>query len=166
VAIVGLRFCTYNLASTLDGLALTDKSVGTEKHDTDLAGLEVHAHALDTGGEPELFVSMSSKEVVGGIAIATYSTSSSAWTLFMPWTRAIPSLKSVLVHDIHCCCFQYYYYSVPNGEDTAGLGETGLLLDTTDPLLEDRGDLGGGSLSVGSIAAERVDDGGGVARLY
>jgi hypothetical protein len=45
-------WCTYNLASTLDGLALTDKSVGTEKHDTDLAGLEVHAHALDTGGEP------------------------------------------------------------------------------------------------------------------
>lgn len=27
-------------------------------------------------------------------AIATYSTSSSAWTLFMPWTRAIPSLIS------------------------------------------------------------------------
>ena len=99
------------------------------------------------------------------IAIATYSTSSSAWTLFMPWTRAIPSLKSMLVHDIHCCCSQYYY-SVPNGEDTAGLGETGLLLDTTDPLLEDRGDLSGRSLSVGSIAAERVDDGGGVARLY
>jgi hypothetical protein len=47
-----LWWCTYNLASTLDGLALTDKSVGTEKHDTDLAGLEVHAHALDTGGEP------------------------------------------------------------------------------------------------------------------
>jgi len=83
----------------------------------------------------------------------------------MPWTRAIPSLNSMLVHDIHCCCSQYYY-SVPNGEDTAGLGETGLLLDTTDPLLEDRGDLGGGGLSVGSIAAERVDDGGGVARLY
>ena len=98
-------------------------------------------------------------------AVATYSTSSSAWTLFMPWTRAIPSLESMLVHDIHCCCSQYYY-SVPNGEDTAGLGETGLLLDTTDPLLEDRGDLSGRSLSVGSIAAERVDDGGGVARLY
>jgi hypothetical protein len=72
----------------------------------------------------------------------------------------------MLVHYIHCCCCSQHYYSVPNGEDTAGLGETGLLLDTTDPLLEDRGDLGGGSLSVGSIAAERVDDGGGAARLY
>jgi hypothetical protein len=51
------KCCTYNLASTLDGLALTDKSVGTEKHDTDLTGLEVHAHALDTGGEPVLDVS-------------------------------------------------------------------------------------------------------------
>jgi hypothetical protein len=60
-----MRFCTYNLASTLDGLALTDKSVGTEEHDTDLAGLEVHAHALDTGGEPVLFVSRSSREFIG-----------------------------------------------------------------------------------------------------
>lgn len=59
-----------------------------------------------------------------------------------------------------CCA------SIPDGEDTAGLGETGLLLDTTDPLLEDGGDLGGGGLSVGSIAAsEGVDDGGGGARL-
>ena len=160
-----MRFWTYNLASTLDGLALTDKSVGTEEHNTDLAGLEVHAHALDAGGEPVLFVSMSLKSIIGEIAIATYSTSSSAWTLFMPWTRAIPSLKSMLVHDIHCCSI--YYYSVPNGEDTAGLGETRLLLDTTDPLLKDGGDLGGGSLGFGSIAAgERADDGGGVARLY
>lgn len=162
-----MRLCTYNLASTLDGLALTDKSVGTEEHNTDLAGLEVHAHALDTGGEPVLFVSMSFENIVGEIANATYSTSSSAWTLFMPWTRAIPSLRSMLVHDIHCCSEYYYDQSVPNGEDTAGLGETRLLLDTTDPLLKDGGDLGGGSLGVGSIAAgEGVDDGGGVARLY
>lgn len=60
-----MRFRTYNLASTLDGLALTDKSVGTEEHDTDLTGLEVHAHALDTGGEPMLFVSMSLENIVG-----------------------------------------------------------------------------------------------------
>lgn len=43
---------TYNLAGTLDGLTLLDETVGTEEHNTDLAGLEVHAHALDTGGEP------------------------------------------------------------------------------------------------------------------
>lgn len=43
---------TYNLAGTLDGLTLLDETVGTEQHDTDLAGLEVHAHTLDTGGEP------------------------------------------------------------------------------------------------------------------
>ena len=80
-----MRFCTYNLASTLDGLALTDKSVGTEEHDTDLAGLEVHAHALDTGGEPGLNVSRGwSSCFLADVAIATYSTSSSAWTLFMP----------------------------------------------------------------------------------
>jgi len=48
---------TYNLSGTLDGLALLDKTVGTEKHDTDLAGFEVHAHTLDTGGEPVQLVS-------------------------------------------------------------------------------------------------------------
>lgn len=61
----------------------------------------------------------------------------------------------------------WYSFCVPDGEDTAGLGETRLLLDTADPLLKDGGDLGGGSLSIGGIAAsEGVDDGGGVARLY
>jgi hypothetical protein len=43
----------YNLAGTLDGLTLLDETVGTEKHNTDLAGLEVHAHTLNAGGEPE-----------------------------------------------------------------------------------------------------------------
>jgi hypothetical protein len=40
-----------NLSGTLDGLTLLDQSIGTEKHDTDLASLQVHAHALDAGGE-------------------------------------------------------------------------------------------------------------------
>lgn len=31
---------------------------------------------------------------------------------------------------------------LPNGKDTASLGEVGLLLDTTDALLENRRDLG------------------------
>jgi hypothetical protein len=44
---------TYNLAGTLDGLTLLDETVGTEQDDTDLAGLQVHTHTLDTGGEPE-----------------------------------------------------------------------------------------------------------------
>ncbi len=43
---------SYNLARPLNGLALLDQSVGAEQHNTDLAGLEVHAHALDAGGEP------------------------------------------------------------------------------------------------------------------
>lgn len=59
-----------------------------------------------------------------------------------------------------------YCFSIPDGEDTAGLGEAGLLLDTADALLEDGGDLGGGGLSIGGIAAsEGVDNGGGGARL-
>ena len=43
---------TYNLTGTLDGLALLDETIRTEQDDTDLAGLEVHAHALDARGEP------------------------------------------------------------------------------------------------------------------
>lgn len=43
---------TYNLAGTLDGLTLLDETIGTEEHDTDLASLEVHAHALDARREP------------------------------------------------------------------------------------------------------------------
>jgi hypothetical protein len=41
-----------NLSGTLDSLTLLDETVRTEKHNTDLAGFQVHAHALDTGGEP------------------------------------------------------------------------------------------------------------------
>jgi hypothetical protein len=70
---------------------------------------------------------------------------------------------------VSSCCplLLLYCFCVPDGEDTAGLGETGLLLDTADPLLEDRGDLSGGGLSIGGIAArEGVDNGCGVARLY
>lgn len=41
---------------------------------------------------------------------------------------------------------------IPDGQDTAGLGEASLLLDTADSLLEDRGDLswGGLGLSIGA----------------
>jgi hypothetical protein len=75
---------------------------------------------------------------------------------------------TVTLYPVSPCCLLLYCYcfSVPDGEDTAGLGETGLLLDTADPLLEDRGDLGGGGLSIGGIAAsEGVDNGSGGARL-
>jgi hypothetical protein len=51
---------TYNLSGTLDGLTLLDETIGTEKHNTDLAGFQVHAHTLDTGGEPVVVVSIES----------------------------------------------------------------------------------------------------------
>jgi hypothetical protein len=47
---------SYNFTRSLDGFAFLDKTIGTEEHDTDLAGLEVHAHALDAGCEPRTLV--------------------------------------------------------------------------------------------------------------
>ncbi len=43
---------THNFTGTLDSLTLLDETIGTEQDNTDLAGLEVHAHALDAGSEP------------------------------------------------------------------------------------------------------------------
>jgi hypothetical protein len=46
-----MRF-SHNLSGTLDSLAFLDQTIRTEKHNTNLASFEVHAHALDTGAEP------------------------------------------------------------------------------------------------------------------
>lgn len=43
---------------------------------------------------------------------------------------------------------------IPDGEDTPGLGKTGLLLHTADPLLEDGRHLGRGSLGLGGIGSD------------
>jgi hypothetical protein len=54
---------TYNLSGTADSLTLLDETVRTEKHNTDLAGFQVHGHALDARGEsiPLVVMSMSSR---------------------------------------------------------------------------------------------------------
>jgi hypothetical protein len=106
-----------NFTGTLDGLAFLDKTVRTEKHDTDLAGLEVHAHALDAGSELDKLLSLDV-----GHTVNTGDT-------------------------------------ITNRQDTASLSKTGLLLDTTDSLLEDRRDLSGRGLCVGSVGADSVDGG-------
>jgi len=43
--------------------------------------------------------------------------------------------------------------SIPDGENTSGLGKTGLLLYAADPLLEDGRHLGRGGLRVGGIGS-------------
>lgn len=95
------------------------------------------------------------------VKISTYSTSSSAWTLDMPWTRAIPSLipcQPICSSSTDILCVLRIaqhrnivvgVVDIPDGQDTAGLGEASLLLDTADSLLEDRGDLSWGGLSLG-----------------
>lgn len=41
----------YDLSGTLDSFTFLDKTIRAEKHNTDLASFQVHAHALDTGSE-------------------------------------------------------------------------------------------------------------------
>lgn len=145
--VVGVSFRggkkTYNLSGTLDGLALLDESVGTEKHDTDLAGFEIHAHALDAGGELD--------ELLGLDVGHTVNTGDTVtvWDVLAP---------PFLVTSVR--------FNVPDGKNTSGLGKVGLILDTADAGLEDRGDLGGRGLGVSSIATDAVGNGGGDASLY
>jgi hypothetical protein len=47
-------------------------------------------------------------------------------------------------------------FDVPDRQNTTGLSETSLLRDTTDALLKDGGDLGRGSLGLGSVRANAV----------
>lgn len=45
-------------------------------------------------------------------------------------------------------------FDVPNGQNATGLSETSLLLNTTDALLQDGGDLGGLGLSLGGVGTD------------
>jgi hypothetical protein len=47
-----------NLAGTLNSLTLLDETVGTKQHNTNLAGLKVHAHTLNTRGELDQLLSL------------------------------------------------------------------------------------------------------------
>jgi hypothetical protein len=49
---------TNNLSCTLNSLALLDQTIGTEQHNTDLAGFQVQAHSLDTRGELDQLFSL------------------------------------------------------------------------------------------------------------
>jgi hypothetical protein len=70
----------------------------------------------------------------------------------MGFIRPIPiSMLSKLHTNIH----------VPDGKDTASLSETGLLLDTSNSLLEDGRDLSGSSLGVGGVGSDGSVDGSG-----
>jgi hypothetical protein len=44
--------------------------------------------------------------------------------------------------------------TVTDGQNTASLGKTGLLLHATDSLLQDRGDFGGGGFGIGGVRSD------------
>lgn len=59
------------------------------------------------------------------------------------------------------------FQDVPDGQDTTGLSETSLLLDTTDALLQDGGDLSGLGLGLSSVGTDLLGgtgDGAGDSR--
>ena len=147
-----------NLSGTLDGLAFLDQTIGTEKHNTDLAGFQVHAHALNTRGEPGAIVSSRGEIVM-------------LWT----WrTRQALRPEHCSCHGHgryrHCSAVSFLAYlhgqnGLPDGENTSSLGEAGFLLDTADPLLKDGGNFRWGRLCVGSVEARGVGECGSASLL-
>lgn len=73
---------THDLSCPLDRLALLDKTIRAEEHDTYLSCFKVHAHAFHARSEPDPNVSVGPR--MYQLDQMTDSTSSSAWTLFMP----------------------------------------------------------------------------------
>jgi hypothetical protein len=146
----------HDLAGTLDSLAFSHSSVGTEQHDTDLTGFEVHAHALDTGSEP---VSMLALYMHICRVLACMHTRPApqpghcSCRAHAQYRHFITGQSTVHIH-YHCA-----FFCLPDRQDTARLSEAGLLLHAANSLLEDGRDLGGGGL-VGIAAGEGVDDGG------
>jgi hypothetical protein len=161
-----------NGSGTLDSLSFLDKTIGTEQDDTDLAGFQVHAHTLDTRGEPSRIISIRYSTIsdVGidlldellSLDIGKTVDTGNTVTICRNMSLAIRPIrlfgKSLLLllllllrHKIfYRLCFGMKEVGslVPDGEDTTGLSETGLLSDTTDSLLEDRGDLSWRGLSL------------------
>lgn len=163
---------TYNLAGTLDGLALLDETIGTEQHDTDLAGLEVHAHTLDTGGEPVVMsVCRNGKcQDIGAHVLDQLLSLDVGHTVDTGDTVTVQSSISSNPSDSRMMAGEGVFgeivsgnrifphsprgIDIPDRQNTTGLGETSLLMNTTNALLQDGRDLGGLSLGLGGVGTD------------
>lgn len=79
----------------------------------------------------------------------------------MPWTRAIPSLWSLVSSTCLAAMDAMARCGVPDGKHTSSLSEAVLLLHTADPLLQDGGDLGRRGLCIGGVGSDGVGEGRG-----
>jgi hypothetical protein len=70
-----------------------------------------------------------------------------------------------LVSSLFLLRYLRWRCGVPNGQHTSSLGEAVLLLDAADPLLQDRGNLGGGGLRIGGVRADGVGERGSAGLL-
>lgn len=117
-----------NLTGTLDGVTLLDETIVTENGDTDIVGLEIQAHALDTG-----------RELYHLLGLDVAETVDTSDTVTDGWVGKID-----------------YFEMLGQGNRVIELGKIALTQDTTslldiatdagarDALLEDRRDLGSG----------------------
>lgn len=82
----------YDLSGTLDGFTFLDKTIRTEKHNTDLTSFQVHAHALDTGGEFDQFLGLDIAQAMdtgNTITNGQDTTSFSEASLFLYTTNSL-----------------------------------------------------------------------------
>jgi hypothetical protein len=145
----------YNFSGTLDSLAFLDQTIRSEEHNTDLAGFQVHAHALDTGCEP---TGVSDARLGGHWMLHTRRV-----LLLGRWPcRVHGRYRHCLAvsagfpcksgDDAGVCRKHPAQGNIPDGQNPTGLSEAGLLLHTADSRLENGGDLGGCWFGVGIIS--------------
>lgn len=145
---------THNLSGTLDGLTLLDQTIGTEKHNTDLSSFQVHAHSLDTRCEPvdlsiavvvvvlgdenlldkllslDIAHTVNTGDTITIIPVSRYPITS--FLIFKCMFVEVIETREVLLD---------WLMNIPDGQDTSSLSETRLLLNTSNSLLEDGGNL-------------------------
>jgi hypothetical protein len=82
----------YDLSGTLDAFTFLDETIRTEKHNTNLASFQVHAHALDTGGEFDQLLGLDIAQTMDTSNTVTNgqnTTSFSEASLFLDTTNSL-----------------------------------------------------------------------------
>ena len=151
-----------------------------------MASFQVHAHTLDARGESEVPLAGYSdaeghvnwqnilNQLFGldiGHTVNTGDTITIQRTRLVHCKQLNPSAIVLLIFDVdavgHIAGKLNFFLKlgeggdVPDREDTTGLSDVDLLLDTTDSLLEEGRDLGGRGLGLSSVVTDLLGGDGG-----